>query len=83
MQRVPVRIALKPEELRQHPLRIGLSTRVKVDVHDDSGQQLAQSAPRQPVLSTTAFDVDHAEVQARIAQIIRENSTEGSATPAH
>ncbi len=83
VQRVPVRIALKPEELRQHPLRIGLSTRVKVDVHDDSGQQLAQSAPRQPVLSTTAFDVDHAEVQARIAQIIRENSTEGSATPAH
>ncbi|HEY2809700.1 MAG TPA: HlyD family efflux transporter periplasmic adaptor subunit [Steroidobacteraceae bacterium] len=83
VQRVPVRIALKPEELKQHPLRIGLSTRVKVDIHDDSGQQLAQSAPQQPVLSTTAFDVDHAEVEARIAQIIRENSTEGSATPAH
>jgi membrane fusion protein (multidrug efflux system) len=83
VQRVPVRIALKPEELKEHPLRIGLSTRVKVDIHDDSGQQLAQSAPQQPVLSTTAFDVDHAEVEARIAQIIRENSTEGSATPAH
>jgi membrane fusion protein (multidrug efflux system) len=79
VQRVPVRIALKPEELKQHPLRIGLSTRVKVDIHDDSGQQLAQSAPQQPVLSTKAFDVDHAEVLARIAQIIRENSTEGSA----
>ena len=82
VQRVPVRIALKPEELREHPLRIGLSTRVKVDVHDDAGHQLAQSAPQQPVLSTSAYDVDHAEVEARIAQIIRENSTEGSATSA-
>ena len=82
VQRVPVRIALKPQELKDHPLRIGLSTRVKVDVHDDSGQQLAQSAPQQPVLSTSAFDVDHAEVQMSIAQIIRENSSDGSATEA-
>ena len=83
VQRVPVRIALKTEELRKHPLRIGLSTRVKVDIRDDSGQQLAQSAPQQPVLSTSAFDVDHAEVVASIAQIIRENSTEGSVATGH
>ncbi len=80
VQRVPVRIALKPDELKAHPLRIGLSTRVKVNVYDDSGQQLAQSAPQQPVLSTAAYDLDHTEVMARIAQIIRENSTEGTAT---
>jgi membrane fusion protein, multidrug efflux system len=76
VQRVPVRIALKPEELTAHPLRIGLSTRVSVDVSDDSGQQLARSAPQQPVLSTGAYDVDRAEVSARIAQIIRENLIE-------
>ncbi|MBS0579820.1 MAG: HlyD family efflux transporter periplasmic adaptor subunit [Proteobacteria bacterium] len=80
VQRVPVRISLKPEELKAHPLRIGLSTRVKVNVHDDSGPQLAQSPPQQPVLSTAAYDLDHAEVLARIAQIIRDNSTEGTAT---
>jgi membrane fusion protein (multidrug efflux system) len=80
VQRVPVRIALRPDELKAHPLRIGLSTRVKVNVHDDSGQQLAQSAPQQAVLSTAAYDLDHAEVLARIAQIIRENSTDGTAT---
>ena len=79
VQRVPVRIALKPEELKEHPLRIGLSTRVKVDVHDDSGHQLAQSAPGQAVIGTSAYDLDHAEVAARIAQIIGENSTEGAA----
>ena len=54
---------------------------MKVDIHDDSGQQLAQSAPQQPVLSTNAFDVDHAEVLARIAQIIRENSSEAAPRP--
>jgi membrane fusion protein, multidrug efflux system len=83
VQRVPVRIALKPEELKEHPLRIGLSTRVKVNVHDDSGHQLAQSAPQQPVIKTSAYDVDRSEVNARIAQIIRENSTEGTATTGH
>ena len=83
VQRVPVRIALKPEDLKEYPLRIGLSTRVKVSVHDDSGHQLAQSPPQQPVLSTQVFDVDHAEVLARIAQIISENSTAGSATTGH
>lgn len=79
VQRVPVRIALKPEELKEHPLRIGLSTRVKVDVHDDSGHQLALNAPGQPVIGTSAYDLDPAEVATRIAQIIRENSTEGAA----
>jgi membrane fusion protein (multidrug efflux system) len=32
VQRVPVRIALDPAELRAHPLRLGLSMQVKVDV---------------------------------------------------
>jgi membrane fusion protein (multidrug efflux system) len=82
VQRVPVRIALDPGELRRHPLRIGLSTNVTVDVHDDAGAQLAQTPPREPVLATDAFDIDRAAVTARIAQIIRENTREGSAPPA-
>ncbi len=32
VQRLPVRITLDPRELRQHPLRVGLSMDVKVDV---------------------------------------------------
>jgi membrane fusion protein (multidrug efflux system) len=42
VQRVPVRIALDPEQVRQHPLRIGLSMSVRVDTHDRSGSVLAQ-----------------------------------------
>jgi membrane fusion protein (multidrug efflux system) len=46
VQRVPVRIALDPKELRAHPLRIGLSTKVTVNTSDRSGPLVAAaSAP--------------------------------------
>ena len=76
VQRVPVRIALDPGELAEHPLRIGLSTVVTVDIRDASGAQLAQTAREEPVLSTRAFDIDRGEIRARIAQIIDENMGE-------
>jgi membrane fusion protein (multidrug efflux system) len=79
VQRVPVRIALDPEELKEHPLRIGLSTRVSVAVRDVSGPQLAQSPPAQPVLTTSAYDIDRGEIRERIAEIIRDNTRDGVA----
>lgn len=36
VQRVPVRITLDPRQLREHPLRLGMSMAVKVNVHDQS-----------------------------------------------
>ena len=80
VQRVPVRIELEPRELAAHPLRIGLSTVVTVDLRDTSGAQLAQTARQQPVLATRAFDIDRSEIRTRIEQIIGENIGE-SATP--
>lgn len=41
VQRLPVRILLRKEELETHPLRLGLSMHVSVDVHDTSGSPLA------------------------------------------
>ena len=81
VQRVPVRIALDPKELEEHPLRIGLSTRVRVAVHDSSGAQLAPTPPREPVLATGIYDTDLGEIRTRIAEIIRDNSGAGSAAP--
>jgi membrane fusion protein (multidrug efflux system) len=78
VQRVPVRIALDPKELAEHPLRIGLSTKVQVDVRDVSGAILAQAARQTPVLATSAYDIDRQEIQSRIAHIIEENTVEGS-----
>jgi membrane fusion protein, multidrug efflux system len=78
VQRVPVRIALRADELRAHPLRIGLSTRVSVETRDDSGPALAQSVRVEPVLTTGAYELDNRAIQARIAEIIRENTREGA-----
>ena len=80
VQRVPVRIALEARELAAHPLRIGLSTNASVDVHDDSGPQLAPAPRQEPVLTTSAYDIDRGEITARIAQIIGENSFEAAVT---
>ena len=79
VQRVPVRITLDPKELEGHPLRVGLSTRVRVDVHDSTGSQLAAAPRREPVLATDAYDTDLGEIRARIAEIIRDNAGAGAA----
>ena len=78
IQRVPVRIALEPRELAEHPLRVGLSTKARVDVHDVSGAILARTPRQTPVLETNAYDIDRQEIQARIAHIIEQNTLEGS-----
>ena len=73
VQRVPVRIALDNRELDRHPLRVGLSTEVTVDIGDDSGPVLAQAPVRQPVAETSVYDrmVDKAEDEAQ--RIIQAN----------
>lgn len=82
VQRVPVRIALEPRELQAHPLRIGLSTIATVSVRDDSGAQLAPAPRSQPLLTTSAYDTDLSQIDARIAQIISDNTREGGAPAA-
>ena len=74
VQRVPVRIALDPKELEQHPLRIGLSTRVQVDVRDEGGEQLVRTPRAQPVLQTDVYAIDQQEIDATIAKIIEDNA---------
>jgi membrane fusion protein (multidrug efflux system) len=82
VQRVPVRIALDPDELTRHPLRIGLSTVATVEVRDDSGVQLAAAPHDQPLLTTSAYDIDRREIMTRIAQIVSDNTRDGGATTA-
>jgi len=79
VQRVPVRVTLDPQELREHPLRIGLSTTATVDVNNDSGRVLAQVPRQEPVLATDTYDINRGEISARIAEIIRDNSREPNA----
>ncbi len=75
VQRVPVRIELDPDELKDHPLRIGLSMAAEVDLHDQSGAMLA-SAPRPqgPVISSSLPQSDDPDAEARIERIIQVNA---------
>jgi len=73
VQRVPVRIALDPADLHAHPLRIGLSMVVDVNVQDTSGPLVATNV-RTATYPTLASDGNDPEVEARIAHIVSENS---------
>ncbi|HEY9024158.1 MAG TPA: efflux RND transporter periplasmic adaptor subunit [Burkholderiaceae bacterium] len=74
VQRVPVRIALRPEELQRHPLAIGLSMGVTVDVHDASGRTLADAPRAKVVASTDVFrDIDR-DADRRVQAIVADNS---------
>lgn len=77
VQRVPVRIHLNPEQLKDHPLRIGLSTVAEVDLHDQSGPALAQQPPQQASYTTQVYDRQLAEADDLIARLIHDNSATG------
>ena len=72
VQRVPVRIALNNDELDKHPLRVGLSADVTVDITDDKGPVLA-AAPQQPPAETSVYDQVAAQADAEAEKIIRAN----------
>ena len=80
VQRVPVRIHINADELSKHPLRIGLSTVVDVDLHDQSGPVLAQQPPQKASFSTNVYDKQLGEADAMIAQLIHDNSQGSSKT---
>jgi membrane fusion protein, multidrug efflux system len=72
VQRVPVRIRLSPEQLAQHPLRIGLSMRVNVDLRKD-GPQLAQVPRSKPAYTTIAYGDDATAAEQLIRKIVTTN----------
>lgn len=80
VQRLPVRIHINAEELARHPLRVGLSTQVDVNLHDQSGPVLAQQPPQKASFSTNVYDRQLAEADAMIAQLIHDNSAAASKT---
>lgn len=72
VQRVPVRISLDDNELDTHPLRVGLSATVTVNITDDSGAVLAAKGT-QPVAQTRVYDQMAAKADAAAAKIIEAN----------
>jgi membrane fusion protein, multidrug efflux system len=81
VQRLPVRILLDPKELEAHPLRVGLSTAVRVDLHDASGP-LVTRAVRNVPQPTQASAGNDPTVDARIAAIVADNAGPKAHEPA-
>jgi len=73
VQRLPVRIGLDSRELAQHPLFLGLSTTVHIDVHDQSGAALSQQSVWPSASNTLAYEDQMSGVDEEIAAIVARN----------
>jgi len=79
VQRVPVRIAIDPQDLAAHPLQIGLSMQVSVDTHDRGGERLPQLAQASRAQSTDVYRLQDEVADQRVKAIILAN--EGATAP--
>lgn len=80
VQRVPVRIALDPAQVRAHPLRIGLSMEVTVDVTLQDGKSLAEGGQAASAVQTDVYEVLDGQATAEIQRVIANNMG-GKAAP--
>jgi membrane fusion protein (multidrug efflux system) len=85
VQRLPVRIQIDPQDLQKHPLRIGLSMIVDVDLHQQNGELLAQAPVLKPRFETNVYAQQLDGVDPLVTKIIAENdpSSANSMTTAH
>jgi membrane fusion protein (multidrug efflux system) len=72
VQRVPVRIALDPQELAEHPLRIGLSVTASISIKDTSGPQITSQVGPGSTRADLGDDAN-AKADAVIAKILADN----------
>jgi membrane fusion protein (multidrug efflux system) len=73
VQRLPVRIGLDPRELRAHPLYLGLSTTVEIDLHNTSGTPLSQKPVWVADMRTDVYAAQDAGVEPEIHKILEDN----------
>jgi membrane fusion protein (multidrug efflux system) len=81
VQRLPVRIALDPEQVGKHPLRIGLSMSVDVDLHGQDGPLLSTKPVDKPILSTDVYQRQLQDADALVAKIIQSNLPASARAP--
>jgi membrane fusion protein, multidrug efflux system len=81
VQRLPVRIGLDPQELTKHPLFLGLSTTVSVDVHDEGGAALSQTPAWPATIDTNVYADQDAGADTAISEIVAANLGQVVAAP--
>jgi membrane fusion protein (multidrug efflux system) len=77
VQRVPVRIALDPQQLAQNPLRVGLSMFATIDVSDQSGKSLADAPSPTHQLETEVYTAVDQKAEEAVRRVIAANAPHG------
>ena len=80
VQRLPVRIGLEPQQLERHPLFLGLSTKVSVNIADQNGAALSRQPVWPATLDTDVYTSQDAGAENAIREIVAANL--GHALPA-
>ncbi|GAB3429304.1 HlyD family efflux transporter periplasmic adaptor subunit [Massilia solisilvae] len=73
VQRLPVRISLDPKELAAHPLRVGLSATVDIDISNKQGSALGTVAQPTARYETSVLTQPLQEAQAATDAIVARN----------
>jgi membrane fusion protein, multidrug efflux system len=73
VQRVPVRIQIDDNDLKNSPLRVGLSATVTVDTTNRDGPVLATGAADAPVGDTQVYILDLDKASAEADAVVRRN----------
>jgi membrane fusion protein (multidrug efflux system) len=74
VQRVPVRITLDPKEIQTHPLQVGSSMSITVDLHKQDGGFLKRVTSKdENKLNYKLYDNSDNEAKALVKEIIEQN----------
>ena len=73
VQRVPVRVSLDEKQLAAHPLRVGLSMDVAVDISSKDGETLADAPRNAAQAPAQAFAEPNDAANERVKRIIAAN----------
>ncbi|WP_307589243.1 HlyD family secretion protein [Variovorax boronicumulans] len=82
VQRVPVRIALDPEQLKANPLRIGLSMDAEIDITQKTGKMLADAPRSTAFAQTQVYSQLDRGADAEVERIVAANLGRGTPTAA-
>jgi len=74
VQRVPVRVALDPQEVAKNPLRLGLSMEATIDVTDQSGKSLADAAHTASATQTEVYAAMEHGAEEAVRKVIAANA---------
>ncbi|MGK5078696.1 HlyD family secretion protein [Janthinobacterium sp. HLX7-2] len=83
VQRLPVRIALDPNEVRKNPLQLGLSMRVSIDTSKRDGTPFALAGNPAHAYETEVFAQEGKDAAALVTRIIAMNMAGSSVASAN